>query len=117
MRCVACGAELRLAQSGLDSTTLVPGDEHGRFLCSDCDRPLLVGPDSLLPSTAPEPVVSGPPASLRPADAMSLPTTLSTLVPSEEDHDLDECEVLLKRAIEMVRGATPGSQPAKSVTD
>jgi hypothetical protein len=117
MRCVACGAELRFAQSRLDSTTLVSGDEHGRFLCSDCDRPLLVGPDSLLPSTPAGPVISDPPASLRPADVVSLPTALSPLVPSEEDHDFDECEVLLKGAIAMVRGAVPECRPAKSLTD
>jgi len=54
--------------------------------------------------TEPEPVRSAPPASLRPADSMSVPTTPLTLVPSEDD--LDECEILLRRTIEMVRSST-----------
>jgi hypothetical protein len=87
------------------------------FLCSDCDRPLLVSPDSALPPTEPEPLTSAPLASLRPAEAASVPTTPPTLVPSEADDDLDECEVLVKRAIEMVRDPTRGSQTTKSLTD
>jgi hypothetical protein len=35
----------------------------------------------------------------------------------EADSDRDECDVLLKRAIEMVRGRTRGSLPAKSFAD
>jgi hypothetical protein len=111
MRCIACGVELRLGLSGLGNTTLVPSDEHCSFLCSDCDRPLLVGPDSALPPAEPEPISSAP------ADATLVPTTPPTLVPSEGGNDLDDCEVLLKRAIEMVRGPTRGSLPAKGLTD
>jgi hypothetical protein len=115
MRCIACGAELRLMQSELDNTTMVPSDEYCAFLCEDCDRPLLVSRKSALPPTEPEPVRSVPPASLRPAESVSVPTTPPTLVPSEDD--LDECEVLLRRAIEMVRSSTRWSQPTRSLTD
>jgi hypothetical protein len=40
-------------------------------------------------------------------------------VTSDADRDLDECEVLLRRAIAMVRGPTPtrGSQATRSLTD
>jgi hypothetical protein len=105
MRCIACGAELRLMQSELDNA----------FLCDDCDRPSLVGPDSALLPTKPDPVRSARPASLRPDERVSDSTTRPTLVPSEDD--LDECEILLRRAIEMVRGSTRWSQPTRSLTD
>jgi hypothetical protein len=103
---------LRIGLSELD-TPLVPSGEQPKFLCSNCDRPLLVGPDIALSPTEPEPASSAPPASLRPADAASVPTTPPTLVPSEAD--LDECEVLLRRAIEMVRGSTRWSQPVRGL--
>src|SRR5262249_29293969 len=76
MRCIACGAELRLMKSELDRITMVPSDERCAFLCDDCDRPSLVGPDSALLPTKPEPVRSARPASLRPDEPVSLPTTL-----------------------------------------
>jgi hypothetical protein len=103
MRCIACGAELRLMQSELDNA----------FLCDDCDRPSSVGPDSALLPTKPDPVRSARPASLRPDERVSDSTTRPTLVPSEDD--LDECEILLRRAIEMVRGSTRWSQPTEAL--
>ena len=114
MRCVACGAELRLIQSELDNITMVPSDKHCAFLCENCDRPP-VNPDGALPPTEPEPARSALAASLRPDEPVSVPTTRPTLVPSEDD--LDECEILLRRAIEMVRGSTRWSQPTRSLTD
>jgi hypothetical protein len=114
MRCVACGAELRLMQSELDNITMVPSDKHCAFLCEKCDRPP-VNPDGALPPTEPEPARSALAASLRPDEPVSVPTTRPTLVPSEDD--LDECEILLRRAIEMVRGSTRWSQPTRSLTD
>src|SRR5260221_2211238 len=113
MRCIACGAALRLMQSELDNTTMVPSDEYCAFLCEDCDRSRLASPESALPPTEPEPVRSR--ASLRTADSVSVPTTPPTLVPSEDG--LDECEILLRRAIEMVRSSTRWSQPTRSLTD
>jgi len=113
MRCIACGAELRLMQSGLDNITMVPSDKHCAFLCENCDR-LPVSPDGALPPTEPEPVRSELAAALHP-DAVSVTTTRPTLVPSEDD--LDECEILLRRAIEVVRGSTRWSQPTRSLTD
>src|SRR5262245_19309848 len=115
MRCIACGAELRLMQSDLDGTTMVPSDEYCAYLCEDCNRSRLVSPEGALPPTEPEPVRSAPAASLRPAESLSVPTTPPTLVPSEDD--LDECEVLLRRAIEMVRSSTRWSQPTRGLTD
>jgi hypothetical protein len=114
MRCVACGAELRLMQSELHNITMVPSDKHYAFLCEKCDRPP-VNPDGALPPTEPEPARSALAASLRPDEPVSVPTTRPTLVPSEDD--LDECEILLRRAIEMVRGSTRWSQPTRSLTD
>jgi len=114
MRCIACGAELRLMQSELDNTTMVPSDECCAFLCENCDRSR-VSPESALPPTEPEPVRSAPPPSLRSAESVSIRTTPPTLVPSEDD--LDECEILLRRAIEMVRSSTRWSQPTRSLAD
>src|SRR5215470_13472122 len=113
MRCIACGAELRLMQSGLDNITMVPSDKHCAFLCENCDR-LPVSPDGALPPTEPEPVRSELAAALHP-DAVSVTTTRPTLVPSEDD--LDECEILLRRAIEMVRSSTRWSHPTRSLAD
>src|SRR6516165_4847862 len=115
MRCIACGAELRLTQPELDNTTMVPSDECCAFLCEACDRSRLVSPESALLPTEPEPVRSAPPASLHPAESVSVPTTPPTLVPSEDD--LDECEILLRRAIEMVRSSTRWSHPTRSLAD
>jgi hypothetical protein len=106
---------LRLGQSGLDNTTLVPRDEHCRFLCSDCDRPLLVGPSTALPP--PEALSSASAALLRAADATLAPTTPPTLIPSDGGNDLDACEVLLKRAIEMVRDPACSAPPTKGLTE
>jgi hypothetical protein len=57
-----------------------------------------------------------PPASLRSVKGASVSTAAPTSVSSETEHDLDVCEVLLKRAIKMVRGPTRSSQTATSVT-
>jgi hypothetical protein len=114
MRCIACGAELRLMQSELDNITMVPTDKHCAFLCENCDR-LPVNPDEASPPTEPERARSALAASLRPDEPVSVPATRPTLIPSEDD--LDECEILLRRAIEMVRGSTRWSQPTRSLTD
>jgi hypothetical protein len=101
-------------QSELDNITMVPTDKHCAFLCENCDRPP-VNPDEALPPTEPERARSALAASLRPDQPVSVPATRPTLVPSEDD--LDECEILLRRAIEMVRGSTRWSQPTRSLTD
>jgi hypothetical protein len=75
----------------------------------------LVGPDIALAPTEPGPEGEVPPAPLRPADAAPVQPAPPPLVPSEAD--LDECEVLLRRAIEMVRGSTRWSQPVRGLTD
>src|SRR5215831_875582 len=98
MRCIACGAELRLMQSELDNTTMVPSDEYCAFLCEACDRSRLVSPESALPPTEPESVHSASPAALHPAESVSVPSTSPPLVLSEDD--LDECEIPRRRAIE-----------------
>jgi len=97
---------LRNGSSEPDSAPLVPGDEQLRFLCSDCDRPLLAGPDVALSPADAEPAMPVP---------APVPATPPALVPSESD--LEECEVLLRRAIEMVRGSTRWSQPVRGLTD
>jgi hypothetical protein len=82
---------------------------------------LATTPDILAPPAEP---VSEPPlevpktplTSLHPAEAPSVPTAPHTAVSPERDNDLDECEALLRRAIEMVRGPARSSQITASVT-
>src|SRR5207247_5861063 len=58
-----------------------------------------------------------PSRSAPPAEPESVPITAHSSVPSEVDSDFDEVEALLRRAIEMVRNPTRGSQPTRSGTD
>jgi hypothetical protein len=109
MRCIACGAELQSTPFELENTAMVPSDEHCRFLCSDCDRPLLVGPDHALSPDRPEQTSSALSASLRSA-APDLPASPALI---EADNDLDQCEALLKSAIALVRGPARCSQRAE----
>ena len=74
MRCISCGAELRLMQSELDNITMVPSHKHCAFLCENCDRPP-VNPDRVLPPTEPEPARSALAASLRPDEPVSVAIT------------------------------------------
>ena len=57
---------------------------------------------------APEP----PPPSISYAEAALVPTASSSPVSSESEKDLDECEALLRHAIEMVRGPTQSPETA-----
>jgi hypothetical protein len=56
-----------------------------------------------------------PPASIHHAEAALVPTASSGSVSSETDKDLDECEALLRRAIEIVRGPAQSSQTTTGV--
>src|SRR6516225_525358 len=67
----------------------------------------MVSPDSQATACLP----SGRNSTYRPVQISGT----GSLVPSEDD--LDECEILLRRAIEMVRGSTRWSQPTRSLTD
>jgi hypothetical protein len=58
----------------------------------------------------------GSPILAEPASSASVYSVPPTPVSCEPDKDLDECEALLRRAIEMVRGRTPPSQVETSVT-
>jgi hypothetical protein len=109
MRCIACGAELRSAQSKSHNITIAPSDENC-WCCEDRARSSRESPSA----TEPEPLPSAPSASLRPAEPVSVSTTPRTFVPPEDD--LHKCEIL-RRAIEMVRGSTRWSQPTRSLTD
>jgi hypothetical protein len=67
-------------------------------------------PHTSAPPLEPVSVPRAPPTSLRPAEPVSVPTVASTSVSPEIDSDLDECEVLLRRAIEIVQRPTRSSQ-------
>jgi hypothetical protein len=196
MRCLACGAEMRLEQVAGDDTVPVPGFERHTFVCSDCgdieqrlvftrdvgpshtgsiplhaapsispsstveskgaavpgvvrrifaklwgirravERRLIFShgtasrstvsvptpPDTSAPPFQPVSVPEIPPTSLRPAEPEAVPTVPPTTVPptsvsSETDNDLDECEALLRHAIEIVQGPTRSSQIKTNLTE
>jgi hypothetical protein len=74
MRCMVCGAEMRLTQSVPDETMLVPGFEHHTLVCPSChdEEQRLVFVHHSAPLSPPiEPESSGPDiqdATLQPAD-------------------------------------------------
>src|SRR5882757_7593490 len=96
MRCMSCGAEMRMLQVEPDDTMMVPGYERQTLQCSGCNE------------VERRTVFSGENSS-RPAEPSLVPSTPLTSILSDAD-DLDEAEVMLRRAIEMVRG------PARSAT-
>jgi hypothetical protein len=193
MRCLACGAEMRLEQVARDATLSVPGFERQTFMCSACGDieqrlaftkrfapshtepvPLHTAPSfavknegaaaagivrrgfaklcdavgrrlnfshtktsrsaellsvPVTPHTTAPPaedvpalpfelvlVPKTPPTSLRPPEAVSAPRIKPSSVSPKSDNDFDECEALLRSAIEMVRGRTRSSQIRTSTT-
>jgi hypothetical protein len=194
MRCLACGAEMRLKQIAEDNTMPVAGFEHHTFKCSACgdvERRLVFtghfgprhtdldplhaaqaispvstvenegeaapgvmkrvfaklsrvcraverrltfdhgkrsGPtvsDPVTPQTSAPPVepVSAPRVDFEPgsrasppspglAEQFSAPTAATSSISSQADNDLDQCETLLRQAIEIVHGPTHSSQMA-----
>jgi hypothetical protein len=86
MRCMSCGAEMRVVQSDHDETMMVAGYVHQKLECTVCHEieTRLV---------------------FDPADAPPHPTAPTEVGPTvlEDERELDECEALLQHAIEMVR--------------
>jgi hypothetical protein len=199
MRCLACGAEMRLERVAGDDTMPVSGFEHHTFVCSACgdiERRLVFtgqveptytdpvsvhsaapisppstlendratafgvvkrvitklcgvrhavkrqlafshskashstvsGPTTPHTSTPPlEPVsapqtesasdLKTPPTSGCFAEPVSIPTGPPKLVSSQTDSDRDECEALLRRATQMVRGPTRSFQIITSLSE
>jgi hypothetical protein len=91
MRCISCGAEMRLLQVDRDDSMMVPGYERQTLQCSGCNE------------VEHRTVFSGENSS-RPAEPSLVPSTPVASILSEADKDLDESEAMLRRAIEMVRG-------------
>ena len=81
---------------------------HGNASCSTAKVPATPHTSAL--PLEPVSVPRAPPTSLRPAEPVSVPTVASTSVSPEIDSDLDECEALLRRAIEIVQRPTRSSQ-------
>ena len=97
MRCIACGAEMRLERVERDDTMMVPGYERQTLQCPACnevERRLVFSGESAEGRS-------------RPADAVPAPSLVASIL-AEADKDLDESEALLRRAIEMVRGPARG---------
>ena len=91
MRCMVCGAEMRLMQVVPDATLEVPGYEHHTLQCSGCndvERRLVFNRESAARAAEPVPESAAPPVS--PAAANS---SERVAVPSA-----------WKRAVAMFRG-------------
>jgi hypothetical protein len=116
---------MRLVQAERDDTMMVSGYERQTLQCSACNeterRTVYTGHTSS-PPTEPAPAaaasiaaipdtdappVAAPIAATAEAAATDDATPLASML-SEADKDLDESEIMLRRAIEMVRGAVRG---------
>ena len=108
MRCMSCGAEMRLLEAERDDSMGAPGYQRQTLQCSGCNeverRTIYSGENS---STSAEPSLAAAPSSPSIAPAASMTPVASIL--SDADEDLDESEAMLRRAIEMVRGLAHGS--------
>ena len=80
-------------------------------------RAIEICPDPTRPSQPTESLTDeGPRILAEPASSASVCSVPPTPVSCESDKNLDECEALLRRAIELVRGRTRSSQVETSVT-
>ena len=108
MRCISCGAEMRVVRSDQDDDMMVAGYAHQRLECTNCHevetRTVF---DREAASAWNEPAPRSLPADIGPA----------TLAVLEDERELDECEALLQNAIDMVRSPTlsPNEGRAQSV--
>jgi uncharacterized protein (DUF58 family) len=109
MRCMSCGAEMRLLQTERDDTMGAPGYQRRTLQCSGCNeierRTIFTGekssqPDELALTAAPALEPTTP--SVAPLERAM---TVASIV-SDAEEDLDEGEAMLRRAIAMVRGPT-----------
>src|SRR5262245_61620890 len=97
MRCMACGAEMRVVQVVSDETLEVPGYEHHRLQCSGCDdveRRLVFNRDNAAARAASEPVTE--------SAAPPIPPT------SENSSERVAAPSAWKRAVAMFRGRQAG---------
>ena len=109
MRCMSCGAEMRLLQTERDDTMGAPGYQRQTLQCSGCNeverRTIFTGE---IPS---QPAESAAAAPVDPTTPPLAPTTPASPVASmlSESEEEDEGEAMLRRAIAMVRGPTRGA--------
>jgi hypothetical protein len=99
MRCMSCGAEMRVVQSDRDETMMVAGYVHQKLECPVChevEERMLFDRDGA-PADPPAPAEDpAPPSEIGPA----------TVAVLENERELDECEAMLQNAIDMVRSPT-----------
>ena len=92
MRCISCGAEMRVVQTDQHDNMMVAGYVHQRLECTGChevETRMVFDRDAASPPTLPAPTNLPGPADIGPA----------TLAASEDERELDECEALPQNAI------------------
>jgi hypothetical protein len=104
MRCMSCGAEMRVLRVERDDTQDFAGYERQTLECTACHD---VETRTVFRETAAAPPVAPVPHHAAPPTSASPPL----------DNEVDDGEELLRRAIEMVRGPLRSVQPAKTSTE
>lgn len=138
MRCILCGAEMRLVQAARDETMMVPGYEDQTLECPECneierrrvfngERARVTGAAVPAASVA-EQAFAAASAAIQalskqqalpdsPAEAAAPDLAPITSMTADGDEEVDEAEELLRRAIEMVRAPIGGPKPLRGLTD
>jgi hypothetical protein len=126
MRCMGCGAEMRLVQVERDETAQVAGTERQTLQCPSChdiEIRNVLRRDSVEPA---EPAVESqallqpdiaiePEPSVQPRPSPPHADQPQKQAPQQPGGEFDEAELLLQRAIDMIRGPARAAQPAKGL--
>jgi hypothetical protein len=114
MRCMSCGAEMRLLQTERDDTMGAPGYQRQTLQCFGCNeierRTIFTG-EGLSDPAEPAPPVESSTPSIAPVT----PATPVGSILSESEADLDEGEAMLRRAIAMVRSSPRSGVPLTGI--
>jgi len=143
MRCLGCGAEMKLTEVVRDDSMMVPGYEDHTYECPDChevDRRRVFRGEATASVAEPPPTAAQDPAPAQtgttepstpaptaadasvaatPAEEKAVPLHAAppAAPTAESAEELDEGQEMLRRAIAMVRTPVHSSQPLRGLTD